>query len=166
MGVISDKPKSMDAQHFIEHDAGLIALASVIGFVGFWCLITWILSLISGWSALSKQFRLVGPFDGVSDGMQSGRMRWGVNYGNCLRLGANGQGLYLATLFLFRPGHPPLLIPWSQIRITEKQHWLLGKCVTVTLGRESGIPLQIRGTTAELLRESAGSHWPVEETRI
>lgn len=66
-------------------------------------------------------------------------MRWLANYRNCLRLGANQDGLYLAVLFLFRFMHPPLFVPWSEIKITRKRG-LFGEYVTLTMGRDAGIP--------------------------
>jgi hypothetical protein len=43
-------------------------------------------------------------------------MRWLANYNNVLTIGACQQGLYLASMFLFRFMHPPLLVPWSEIK--------------------------------------------------
>jgi hypothetical protein len=36
-----------------------------------------------------------------------------------LRLGANAEGLYLAQLFVFRPGHAPLFIHWRDIAVNQ-----------------------------------------------
>lgn len=89
-------------------------------------------------------------------------MRWSAHYGNCLRLGANGDGLYLAVLFLFRFMHPPLLVPWREIKVRRKKRWLFGESVIFTMGVDLGIPLRISGASASMLREAAGLHWPQE----
>jgi hypothetical protein len=123
-----------------------------------------IISRVSGWFVLARRFRLAGGFDGVSFGFQSGQMRWLANYGNCLTLGANQDGLYLATMFLFRFMHPPLLVPWSEIKVVRKKRWIFGEYVTFQMGRELAIPLRITGGPADRLREAAGIHWPIEET--
>ena len=86
--------------------------------------------------------------------MQSGRMRWLANYNNVLTLGASQQGLYLASMFLFRFMHPPLLIPWSEIKVQRSKGWIFDY-VTFTMGHELAIPLRIRGNLAAKLRESA-----------
>ncbi len=80
-----------------------------------------------------------------------------------LTLGANQEGLYLASMFLFRFIHPPLLIPWSEIKVRRNRGWVF-EYVIFTLGYELAIPLRIRAKLAAKLRESAGNWWPVEET--
>jgi hypothetical protein len=94
------------------------------------------------------------PLNGAKWGMQSGRMRWLANYNNVLTLGASQQGLYLASMFLFRFMHPPLLIPWSEIKVQRSKGWIFDY-VTFTMGHELAIPLRIRGNLAAKLRESA-----------
>ena len=42
-------------------------------------------------------------------------MRRATNYGNCVTVKANPLGLGFSVPFLFRIGHPPLLIAWSDI---------------------------------------------------
>jgi len=73
------------------------------------------------------------------------------------------DGLYLAVLFLFRFRHPPLLIPWSDIKVRRRKGWIF-EYVTLTMGREIEIPLKIRKSLAAKLRAAAGASWPVEET--
>jgi hypothetical protein len=95
--------------------------------------------------------------------MQSGQMRWLANYNNVLTLGANQEGLYLASMFLFRFMHPPLLVPWSEISVRSKKGWVF-EYVIFTMGHELAIPLRIRVKLAERLRNEAGKSWLVEET--
>jgi hypothetical protein len=95
--------------------------------------------------------------------MQSGQMRWLANYNNVLTFGVSPQGLYLASMFLFRFMHPPLLVPWSEIKVRRKKGWVF-ETVIFTMGHELAIPLRIREKLAAKLRESAGNHWPIEET--
>jgi hypothetical protein len=95
--------------------------------------------------------------------MQSGQMRCLTNYNNVLTLGVSREGLYLANMLLFRFMHPPLLIAWSEIKVSRKKGWVF-EYVIFTLGREQAIPLRIRAKLAAKLRESAGNCWPVEET--
>jgi len=95
--------------------------------------------------------------------MQSGQMRGLANYNNALTLGLSPEGLYLASMFLLRFMHPPLLVPWSEIKVRRKKGWVF-KYVIFTMGHELAIPLRIRETLAAKLRESAGSYWPIEET--
>lgn len=48
-----------------------------------------------------------------------------VNYGSCLMLGANAEGLFVSVLFFFRVGHPPLFIPWSEVESATHYRSLL-----------------------------------------
>jgi hypothetical protein len=116
-----------------------------------------------GWSSLSRVYRTRVPFDGAKWGMQSGQMRWLANYNNVLTLGVSPQGLYLASMFLFRFMHPPLLVPWSEIKVRRNKGWVF-EYVTFTMGHELAIPLRIRKKLAARLQKSAGNYWPIEET--
>jgi hypothetical protein len=69
----------------------------------------------------------------------------------------------LASMFLFRFMHPPLLVPWSEIKVRRKKGWVF-EYVTFTLGDEPAIPLRIRVKLGERLRNEAGNCWPAEET--
>jgi hypothetical protein len=134
-----------------------------IYFISIWLLVAAIVSVVGGWFSLTKLYRARVPFDGTKWRMQSGQMRWLTNYNNVLTLGVSPQGLYLATMFLFRSMHPPLLVPWSEIKVRRKKGWVF-EYVIFTLGHELAIPLRIRAKLAAKLRESAGNSWPVEET--
>jgi hypothetical protein len=58
--------------------------------------------------------------------------------------------------FLFRFMHPPLLIPWSEIKVRRSKGWFF-EYVTFTMGHELAIPLRIRGKVAAKLRDVAGA---------
>lgn len=74
--------------------------------------------------------------------MQSGIMRWTTRYGNVLTIGADSRGLYLAVLFLFRSGHPPLYIPWDGIEISERRGWM-SPYVVFTFKSAAGVHLTV-----------------------
>src|ERR1700737_4025492 len=89
----------------------------VLLFVGTWALTLHVLGIISGWALLAKRFRSTGMLCGYSWPFRSARMRFLVQYRNCLSVGADESGLYVAVFPLFRFGHPPLLIPWSEVSV-------------------------------------------------
>ncbi len=93
-------------------------------------------------------------------------MRWGANYNNCLTIGADPSGLYLTLLFLFRIGHPPLFIPWSEISFRNRRTILFFEFVELSLGREEQIPFLIRTFLGNQIQAAAGSSWPVETAKI
>jgi len=153
----------MNLQRFIDQHPSEFALIFPLYFLSLWLLVSAIGSLVGGWFSLAKVYRTRVAFNGAKWKMQSGQMRWLANYNNVLTIGVGEQGFYVASMFLFRFMHPPLLIPWSEIKVQRKKGWVF-EYVILILGHELAVPLRIRGTLAAKLRESAGNHWPVEET--
>src|ERR1017187_2136726 len=153
----------MNLQHWIDQHPSVFVAIFPIYFLCLWFLVAATISFVGGWFSLAKLYRTRVPFNGAKWRMQSGQMRWRVNYNNVLTIGARPQGLYLASMFLFRFMHPPLLVPWSEIKVQSRKGWVF-ESVIFTLGHELGIPLRVRAKLAAKLRESAGSSWPVEET--
>jgi hypothetical protein len=101
----------------------LILFVFPISFAGIWVAVCFLLANIGGWSRLGKHYRSQNGFAGKKWLFESG---WfpPVNYKRCLTIGSDEYGLYLAVLPLFRVGHPPLFISWSDITTTESQGWL------------------------------------------
>jgi hypothetical protein len=87
-------------------------------FVLLWMSVGLILAQLSGWAELARHDRSINPFKGSKWRFRSCKMRLTTHYNGCLTVGASPQGLYLAVLFLFRIGHPPLEIPWQDIQTT------------------------------------------------
>ena len=123
-------------------------------FVTLWCFICFVISAASGWHALSRRFRsqtepygqtrTAGPF------FYGVKMRFRVGYGNTIRMIAAEDALYLSVLFFFRIGHPPLCIPWKEIKSgNTKVLWL--RYVVLTLGDQERIPMRISERMARKL---------------
>lgn len=88
--------------------------ASPLYFVAFWCLVCLALSHIGGWNKLAKMHPARRPPEGKCFRRQSGVVG-GVNYNTCLTIHISPEGIHIVPMFLFRAGHPPLLVPWSEI---------------------------------------------------
>ncbi len=133
-------------------------------FVTLWILVGYVIAFIGGWRLLAKRFRAQASFSGQKWGGQSARMRWTTNYNGVLTIGANSSGLFIVPFFLFRAGHPPLLIPWVEMTAARKtQRIFLGLAfdfVELRLGRAEDIPFTIRAKLAAKLEMAAGSSWP------
>lgn len=93
----------------------------MIFFIVIWTAVCFILAKVGGWQKLARIYRHDGQFNGKRWHFRSCRMNGYVNYNGCLTFGASSAGLYLKILPLFCFYHPPLLIPWSQIK-TEKNN--------------------------------------------
>jgi hypothetical protein len=137
---------SSDFQHYIP-----VIVAA------FWVLLSYALSFVGGWFALSRRFRaqsepygevkVAGSFFNVLEGVG---MRFGVSYSNFVRLAAAEDALYLSVFFLLRLGHPPLCIPWKEIQIGRTK-FLWRWYVELTLGEQERIPLRISERMASKL---------------
>lgn len=110
----------------------LIPLGFLIGFPLFWIAIVLLLSRLSGWHRLSERYRAHAPFAGETQSGCHG-MLGRVSYRGTLTLGANDMGLYLAVMKIFATGHPPLFIPWTDIR-ARRARLLFIPVVTLAIG--------------------------------
>jgi hypothetical protein len=128
-------------------------------FILWFVIVITVVSYITGWRRLSECYHTDRPFDGKVLRFQSALMRWGSHYGGCLNAGANTEGLYLSLMFFFRPGHPPLFIPWSDIAVQEEST-RMGKSVKLSFAKAPGIPLTITSELADKLKAEAGYGWP------
>ena len=115
----------------------------------FWIAICMLLSIISGWKSLSADYRANFPFNGKKFRMKSGSMRWGTNYGGCLTIGANKEGLYLAIFPIFRIYHPPLFIPWEDISTEIGKQWVFFNIVKFIFFKSSNIYLVVSKKLAD-----------------
>lgn len=100
----------------------LLPFLGLGGFVAFWCGVVKMLSLV-GWRRLA-QYRLPGSLGWPTTTVGRATLG-GISYKNVLKAGAQAEGLTLEAMFLFRVGHPPLLIPWAAIGPvrSEKSFW-------------------------------------------
>jgi hypothetical protein len=117
------------------------------------------MSLWSGWALLALKFRARNKFTGSRRWNQSGQMRWMAGYRGVLIVGANSEGLYLATLPFFPCFHPALFIPWAEIQVTSRNP-LVFAGVDFELGNDLHLPLYLYGSAVDDVRKNAGTAWP------
>ena len=119
-----------------------IALFCII----FICGVGFLISLQSGWFSLSRRFKqqsdpygetkTAGPF------FYTVYMRWWSKYSSTIRLTAGTDALYVSILFPLRIGHPPLRIPWGEIRFGRSK-FFFRTYLMLTLGNQEKIPMRI-----------------------
>lgn len=95
-------------------------IAGPLMFVALWSFALFVSSAVGGWWRLANCFPADGPAGGEAFSMLNGRMRC-INYSFVLRVVLAPRGLHLSVLFLFRPFHPPLFIPWESIRNVRRE---------------------------------------------
>ncbi len=113
-----------------------------IFFVGLWCGICMLISRIGGWHRLAAQFATRRPPSGSRFIMEGGRVGW-ARYRGCLTIYTSPDGLYLSVWLPFRPGHPPLLIPWAFVRNVTTRQILWTEVVSFDVGSPSMATLQL-----------------------
>ena len=124
-------------------------------FIAMWCFVSLLISILSGWYVLSRRFRKqsepyretrnAGPF------FYAVYTRCWSHYSSVIRVTAAEDALYLSVLFLFRVGHPPLCIPWTEIEISRTRRFWRDS-VVLTLGEQERIPMRISERMARNLR--------------
>jgi hypothetical protein len=133
----------------------------LLAFPLLWVLVCVVISHVGGWHELAGSYRLEQPLPETVWRFQSAQMRWLMGYNNCLTVGADASGLYLAMLFFFRPGHPPLFIRWSEMTVRQRKVFFV-TMFELRFQSVPGVPLIVRASLADRLRSRAGAHWPVE----
>ena len=114
--------------------------------VAVWCAICFFISLLTGWFALGRRFKrqsdLYGETKSAGPFFYTVYMRLWSHYSSVIRLTAASDALYVSILFPLRIGHPPLRIPWDEIRFGRTKFFFRTYMV-LTLGNEEKIPMRI-----------------------
>jgi hypothetical protein len=130
------------------------ALPFVIAFPIIWTLTVVLIARIGGWSQLAREYPARTQLGGRRFRFQSGRMRLGTGYGSCLMVGSDPAGLHLEVLFPFRPGHPALFIPWSDVTVRDDRKSVRGG-ITLGFSRVPEVPLVLSGKLVEQLADAS-----------
>jgi hypothetical protein len=134
-------------------------LAFPFVFVGFWVVISFVLSSLGGWRALAAVYRREGPPQPDRSWFSSGRFTW-VRYRGCLVLGAGVLGLDIAVQFPFMLGHPPLRIPWSEISARVEEGWF--RELRLTFRQVPGVRVRLPAHCIEWLPVASAGHLRIE----
>jgi len=134
-----------------------IGVGAAAGFCLVWCVVLALCAWLSGWRRLAAEY----PGQPV---VGAGALRWAsarigiVDYSGALRIRADASGLAIAPAWFFRPFHPPLEIPWSDIEVGAlPAHALCG--LRLRIPALPGARVRLYGRAARLcatLREARG----------
>jgi len=142
-------------------------LAFVPLFLAVWFLSLVLISHVGGWHDLALLYRVDAPIAGAREWHhRGGRMRNNTRYSGCLNIAANTVGLQLSLWPIFRPTHPPLFIPWTDIA-TEPVQGLFIDSVRFSFRRANTFLLLRRDLGEEILRAAGvtSAAWPVSPPR-
>lgn len=125
------------------------------GFIVLWCLNCLFSSSLSGWRRLAQHFRARAEYLGETISTVrypfSVCFRYWTDYSSILHIAADEDGLHLSAMFPFRPGHPPLLIPWREVE-EQSVDGVWRSYVVLILGRTEQIPMRISKRLANDIR--------------
>lgn len=107
-----------------------------------WIAVSLLAALLSGWLKLSAHYRTDRAPQGRSSGYINATLGF-VGYRRSLRIHTDADGLFLTVMAPFRVGHPPLFIPWRNVREAKLEKFLWKETIKVTLGDKPGVSLKV-----------------------
>ena len=120
-------------------------------FLAVWLLSMHLIAATGGWRELARVYPAGWPMEGAREWRNRyGRLRALTGYNGCLNIAANAMGMQLSLWRIFRPGHPPLFIPWSDIH-TEPVHGIFAEYVRLRFRRATTTLLLRRSLAEEIL---------------
>jgi hypothetical protein len=128
-----------------------------VAFVGLWVGMSFITAR-GNWAALAGAYRYSGAWPLGRWRHQDGDVG-SEQYDNGLTIGADANGLYLAIVFLFRAGHPPLFIPWTEISVRRQERFLCAYAV-FHFRSVPTVPLRVGESLGRRIVAAAGPAWP------
>ncbi|WP_157698717.1 hypothetical protein [Geobacter sp. DSM 9736] len=137
-------------------------------------LLLFIGSRSSGWHKLAKQYpnRTGSHAEWISmpdffDRPGKGGMV--VDFSNCetnaINLGVDYEGMYLSMSIPFRFFHPPIFVPWSDIRgVAQGAPWSKKKHeIRFTFAMSPNVPLDVDMSVAREIEKRALGRWTIPE---
>ncbi|HYH65711.1 MAG TPA: hypothetical protein VD866_13525 [Urbifossiella sp.] len=143
----------------------VIVVVAVLGFAVWWCVLIWSISWLTGWRTLARHYHFTGPFHGRKHRFQHLRLGWS-SYSGCVTVGSNADGLSLAVMFLFRPGHQPLFIPWSVVRSAEFVRKWYGSWLELRTTAAPWVRLRLPERLGKRLAADANQSWAAAEAGV
>jgi hypothetical protein len=128
-----------------------------------WIAICIILSRMSGWHNLAEKYPRIDFVSGENWRFRSAKLRYSVGYNSCVNFVANREGLGISIFFVFRVGHPPLFIRWTDIEIS-KETKLFRNLIRFTVGKDFPIPILVHKSLGHKIMEAAGQYLPKEDS--
>src|SRR5262249_17392714 len=114
---------------------------------------------MGGWHRLARSYRWTHAVDGTSWWFQSADLGTSAEYGNCLIVTANEDGLRIAMPRFLRLWHPALFLPWGDMTAILERNELGLQGVKLTFAREPSVSLRLDGGLVTRIQTALG-HCP------
>ncbi|WP_309941639.1 hypothetical protein [Aureibacter tunicatorum] len=106
-----------------------------------------------GWSDLVEKYKMNNRFTGKRVGIISASVN-ASNYQNCLILKYNDDGLYLKTTIFFKLFHPPIFIPWTEVKSVREKKILFTRYNELIIGDPFIATIKLRAKTYRKIQNS------------
>jgi hypothetical protein len=122
-----------------------------------------LIGALSGWLTLARAYPHSGEFHGLIRRFRSLSFNWS-NYNGCVTVGTDARGLYLALFSPFRPGHPPIFIPWVDVVPKPVKGWFGTPYLELTFTKAPGIRVWFPGALGQEIAADANRAWDAKST--
>ena len=116
----------------------LFIAAFAVVFPLFWLAIVFLISRLSGWASVARQYPADGPVAGERFHWCSARFRVFSNYSNCLTVTVATTGVHVQPFVPFRIGHSPIFIPWTAVQEFRRSNYWITSAVLLKIRNRSG----------------------------
>lgn len=127
--------------------------------------ILFLLSRTGGWHRWAVVFTQKNVHSLVKLRWANGKMYGFAKYGNTLVLGANEEGLILATIVWFKPFHPTLVLPWGQIR-TKRAKYFLSDVIEISMPQVPGVSIKLFPRELKKMADKLQKISPQTQTKV
>jgi hypothetical protein len=142
----------------------LIFLIFILVWAIGWFFSSWVISRLSGWTALAQAYPVLSVTGGQRWYFQSATLKHGFSFGPSLKVCANQHGISLSALFPFRFGQPPFFVPWEDIHGKETKKGLF-TFVELRCKKAPSIPVTINPHLANKFERINDNKWHYERIK-
>jgi hypothetical protein len=110
-----------------------LVIAELLLFPVGWYSVCWLVSRLSGWQRLASVYSAHTPPSGRRF-HTAGKLGM-ARYKGCLYVYVASEGLFLSVMSVFRAGHKPLFVPWTEIHNRQAKTIFWREGVEFDIGR-------------------------------
>ncbi len=148
----------------MPHFADFPALHGPLFFVYFvplWLFVGFVLSR-RGWHSLAQRYPAERERPERRIDFVSGKIG-PTDYNRAVGLGLDDQGIHFSVVFLFRFGHRPFFVPWTDMHATIEPRLLFGKAVVLHFAKVPGVTFRIAPALANRIANASQGKLVVPE---
>jgi hypothetical protein len=142
----------------------MLWLCLFLVFLAVWISMLGGISFLGGWGRLARHYRAAGPTPrGLA--WQTLVLDRGIAFRGSVSAAADDRGVYFQVWPIYRAFHPPLMIPWEDLRSQRQgpsNRWgrlLVARQVRLCARLAPDVPLVVSERLAETLCAATGASW-------